>query len=635
MIALVAALQLGAASGHPDHAGTPPPPAQQCPGTVSQCFWSGKVGLNQVSNFSCGSSGLDLCAARCCEACTASEACASWTTYSTGGKATFKANHCFITTNHATPLGPNSTTGLPDCRSGLRPPAPTPRPVPAPPGAKNVLFMVVDDMRAENSAFGQPWMITPNLDKLAKEGIVFNNAYVQMPWCSPSRNSFMTGRYPDTLQIWNFGKSFRNTRENPPTGGGDPDMTVIPMPQYFKEHGYLSLGGGKIYHPNTPPNDDEPYSWSQDIPYFPLVHQTCPAPFSPSQPGCGGCPQQLPDEEFFDWQLANHTIHLMRYAKTTSKPFFIGAGFRRPHTPWFINQRFVNMYSAPNMSIAPPKNPLWAKDKPQCAFICGGDGVGCDFTVDQPRPTNETVLCRRTYYAAVTETDYYVGLVLDELDRLDLTQNTTVLIFGDHGWQLGEGDQWAKYTLSEYATRTPFILRAPWLVTPGSRSTSLVELCDVFPTLAEVSGLPMPPGIQGSSLVPVLRDPTATVRATASSQFAHCCFQGTHTINASSVCEMCGSVPSANISYMGYTVRTADWRWVSFHLWDGASLRPQCDELATELYPHTGDTGASFDSGFETVNVVDQNPDVAAQMRPLLRGRFPKAFRHCASVAVL
>lgn len=212
-----------------------------------------------------------------------------------------------------------------------------------------------------------------------------------------------------------------------------------------KHHGYLTLGGGKIYHPNQPPNNDIPYSWSPDIPYLPLVRQDCPAPGTPpgvmgniTKIGCGGCPQDLPDEAFFDWQLANHTIHSLRYAKAHSDkhgtPFFIGAGFRRPHTPWFIAQRFVDMYDNGGQPLPPPKFPFWAAGQPDCAFICGGDGVGCDFNLSHPRPAAEASLCRKTYYAAVTSTDHYIGMVLDELDSLQVTEHTAVVVFGDHGW---------------------------------------------------------------------------------------------------------------------------------------------------------------------------------------------------------
>ena len=317
-------------------------------------------------------------------------------------------------------------------------PAPAP-PVPPPKDAKNVLLLIVDDMRPQlNAAYGQTFMITPNLDRLAKSpgAVVFDRAYVQVAWCSPSRNSFLTSRYPDTLQIWNFGKSFRDTPENPPDNSTRPDMKVVPLPQWFKHNGYLSLGGGKVYHPNQPANNDVPYSWSDGpIPYFNFSDPDCPNSPGNNKVGCQGCPEDAPDEKFYDWKLANHTIHALRAAKNDAqqRPFFIAAGFRRPHTPWHIAQRFVDMYPTNLSDIPPAKHPSWAHGAPPCAFVCGGDGVGCDFDIDHPRNSSWSSLCRRTYYAAVTATDHYIGLVLDELDALGLTSSTAVAVFGDHG----------------------------------------------------------------------------------------------------------------------------------------------------------------------------------------------------------
>ena len=184
-----------------------------------------------------------------------------------------------------------------------------------------------------NESYGQAFVHTPNLDSLARGGVVFDRAYVQVAWCSPSRNSFLTGRTPDTLQIWDFGKNFRHYPENPPTNhtGTGPDLTVIPLPQWFKLHGFLTLGGGKVYHPDQPPDNDVPYSWSTDVgvPYFDFVHQDCP--HNVTKIGCGGCPQDLPDAHFYDWQLANATVHHLRFAKADGRPFFVAAGFRRLH----------------------------------------------------------------------------------------------------------------------------------------------------------------------------------------------------------------------------------------------------------------------------------------------------------------
>ena len=189
-----------------------------------------------------------------------------------------------------------------------------------------------------------------------------------------------------------------------------------------------------MYHPDQPPNDDVPYSWSPDLPYFDFVRQECGPDGNVTKIGCGGCPAALPDEHFYDWQLANHTIQALRLAKSDGRPFFVAAGFRRPHTPWYINQRFVDMYN--DTDIAPPLHSTWAINQPACAFITGGDGVGPDFNISSPRPQAEAELCRRTYYAAITSTDSYIGLVLDELAALDLEQDTAVVVFGDHGTSL-------------------------------------------------------------------------------------------------------------------------------------------------------------------------------------------------------
>ncbi len=277
----------------------------------------------------------------------------------------------------------------------------------------------------------------------------------------------MSGRYPDSLKVWNVHSDFRE-RSTP----ADP---IIPIPQWFKQHGYLSFGGGKTYHPNHPKLNDRPHSWSEGtvkggvFEYFDDPEHGCPTGqgTNPNDPdgnhrgGCGGCPEDKPDMDFYDGRLANWTIRALRLAHEDAlygakKPFFIATGFRRPHTPWNVAQRFVDMYAKVNTL---PKHPGWASGAPQCAWACGGDGVGCDFGIDHPRDPEATKLCRRSYYASVTGTDYYIGRVLSELERLNMAQDTAVALFGDHGWHLGEGGLWAKYMNTELATRVP--LSAP------------------------------------------------------------------------------------------------------------------------------------------------------------------------------
>lgn len=195
------------------------------------------------------------------------------------------------------------------------------------------------------------------------------------------------------------------------------------------------LAGGKIYHPNQPKNNDVPYSWSPDLPYFNFTDEACSSFHESNKVGCGGCVEDVSDEHFYDFLLANHTVHALRFAKADPKkrPFFIAAGFRRPHTPWHIAQRFVDLYPKDVDQVAPPKYPKWAQGQQPCAFICGGDGVGCDFNVTSPRNASWSSLCRRTYYAAISATDHYIGMVLDELESLGYTDSTAVVLYGDHG----------------------------------------------------------------------------------------------------------------------------------------------------------------------------------------------------------
>ena len=365
----------------------------------------------------------------------------------------------------------------------------------APADAKNVLMIVVDDLRPQlNLAYGHGFMKTPALDEfaLSKGTVTFTRAYAQVAHCSPSRNSFMTSRYPDTLKIWNVNADFRNLAKS---DDPEPNARIFPIPHWFKRNGYLVFGGGKIYHPNHPKENDKPFSWSDGtklggkIRYFNDHDHDCPSP-PPGPPGsipaweqekttsrggsdgdtnhvgCGGCVEDKPDEQFYDGRLANWTIRTLQAARQDAlygekRPFFIAAGFRRPHTPWNVAQRFVDMY--PAATTEPPKHPNWAEGAPECAFVCGGDGVGCDFGIKKPRQTEWSNLCRRTYYACVSATDHYIGTVLDELTRLEMKKNTVVALFGDHGWHLGEGGLWAKYTNMELATRVPLMVRAPWL----------------------------------------------------------------------------------------------------------------------------------------------------------------------------
>lgn len=288
---------------------------------------------------------------------------------------------------------------------------------------KNVLFIVVDDLRPQLSfAYRQTVTLTPNLDQLAKEGLVFSRAYCQQAVCAPSRNSFMTGRRPDTVKAWNFLNHFREP------GIGDK---WISLPEYFKLHNYTTLGGGKTFHPGLPPFYDEPRSWSQQMGYYLFIPEVCPG----EESYCGS-DEALTD--FYDYRLAQNSIDALQLAKNLSAPFFIATGFRRPHKPWRIPQKIFSMY--PNWTdIEVAKSSNHSLGMPPIAFNEGnfkvsGTKYKSDFNIPLPQDVQQKV--RLAYYASVTWVDSMVGAVLNELDELGLRNNTVVVLFGDHGYVL-------------------------------------------------------------------------------------------------------------------------------------------------------------------------------------------------------
>ena len=264
----------------------------------------------------------------CCLECTKNSGCAAFTV-------SFEQKKCFLHPAAAATHKGSCTSGI------VRTPPPTPAPKPAPAGAKNVLLIVVDDLRPEihDPAFGEKFMITPNIDRLASNGIAFSRAYCQQAICGPTRNSFLSGRRPIRTKSWNFLDSFREV---------GPEW--IAFPEYFKNNGYITLGTGKTYHPGLPPNYDEPKSWSQDEKYYMAggAYQRCQIP---GWQGSLVCPGAKGDntEKFSDWLDMNRTrTQLHKYGpaskKPGGKPFFLAFGAHRPHLPWNMPRKFWDMY---------------------------------------------------------------------------------------------------------------------------------------------------------------------------------------------------------------------------------------------------------------------------------------------------
>ncbi|XP_062507887.1 iduronate 2-sulfatase-like [Corticium candelabrum] len=475
---------------------------------------------------------------------------------------------------------------------------------------KNVLYFVIDDLRPQLGAYDQHETYTPNIDKLAKQALVFERAYCQQSVCAPSRNSFMTGRRPDTSKVWNFIDHFREK------GVG---LNWSSMPQYFKEHGYFSSGVGKVFHKNLPPNFDPP-SWS-DLSQFPWYY---------GDPG--HCPKNtswcaLPrDHPFCDVNSTSIIIERLRYvAQNNSGPFFLAVGFHKPHLPWAFPEEFIKQY--PNQSaISVAKFLYIPTGMPYIAFYNGmrphkySDLHRYTHNITTPYPVTVQQQLRRGYYAATTYMDSLVGKVLDELDRLGLSNDTIVALHGDHGYQLGEHNEWAKHTNFELATRVPFMIRVPWQPdTAGKKTSALVELVDVFPTLVELAGLPpCQENLDGLSLVPLFHNQTKTVKAAALSQYPRC---GDYKNGNADVCL---HTNRSQFNYMGYSMRTDRYRYTEWVKWNGTKLEGDWHGLvARELYDHQGDDGNDFNA-FENENIAESQPEIVKELSLKLRNIFSK-----------
>ena len=434
----------------------------------------------------------------------------------------------------------------------------------AAPPRHNVLFLAVDDLKPTLGCYGDPVALTPAIDRLAAGSTVFRNAHCQWPVCGPTRASLMTGLRPEAVGVLDLKTSMR---------AKNPD--VLTLPQHFRGQGYATAGVGKIYDPRSVDDKktlDEP-SWS--IPFVLPNHSE----LEHRKVERFALTPEVADGDLIDGQIAEQGLELLRGLAGSAEPFFLAVGFKKPHLPFVAPQKYWDLYDRDRLDLAGFRGGIendsgyTLHDGPE---FRGYGGV----PVSGPIPEAVQREAIHGYYACTSYIDTQVGRLLTELDRLGLADTTTVVLWGDHGFHLGDHGMWGKHSTLEQATRVPLLFR-PAGGTAVRDAPAPVEFVDLFPTLCDLAGLPVPASLHGRSLVPILDGSADRVR------------DGALTVFKSR-----GS--------LGYSYRTDRYRLT---LW----VNKRGKVAATELYDYGADP-------LETTNVAGDPAyaAVAAELRSKL-----------------
>lgn len=448
----------------------------------------------------------------------------------------------------------------------------------------NVVFVAVDDMRCDAGCYGHAEAQTPNIDRLAGSGVLFERAYCQQALCNPSRASLLSGLRPDTLEIWNLTRGLRDVR---------PEITTLP--QLFRREGYHTQGIGKIFHNWRTKTKGDPASWSVPAELHfarhdddqPMVTGELPEDRA-TAPRCHCL--DVSDEAYFDGRIAGKAVAALKQRSVSRQPFFLAVGFWKPHLPFNAPQKYWDLYDRSSISL--PVQPIRPIAAPEPAFhdsreIMRAVGDG-GLTLAEVREL------RHGYLAGVSFLDAQLGRVLDALDSEQLRKNTIVVFWSDHGFHLGENTLWCKTSNFERDARVPLLISVPESQNSGARCHTPVELLDLYPTLAELCGLSLPHEVDGVSLVPLLENPTETADRYAYTQHPRPAYYK--------------DVPEV----MGVSVRSERFRYTEWRKFDSGRV------LARETYDYR-------DGMNESRNVFGQiDKDQQARLRQHLEQVFPR-----------
>jgi iduronate 2-sulfatase len=450
----------------------------------------------------------------------------------------------------------------------------------------NVLLILVDDLKPSFGAYGDKWVHSPNLDRLAARGMRFDMAYCNQAVCAPSRNNLLLGSRSTSIGVYSLGQHFRSAV---------PD--AITMPQCFKQHGYHSAGIGKVFHIGHG-NINDVHSWS--VPFQPdkVIDYVLPestggqltreeALFSNRSKvglpmGAAWENADVPDGAYADGRIAAEGIKRLQAYRKSDKPFFLALGFTKPHLPFCAPKKYWDFYDRSKLPVAEYTLP------PDGAPPYAGKTIG-ELNQYKPVPQNPPLseelqrMLIHGYYASLSYMDSQVGRVLDEVDKHQLDRNTIIVLWGDHGYHLGDHGTWTKHTNYEQANRIPIVIVAPEVTTAGLHSKALIETVDLFPTITDLAGLPAPTGpqpIDGDSFLPVLRGEDSDI-----GKYAYHCF------------------PKGG--RLGRAIRTERYRFID---WRQTGSNNDADY---ELYDYRTDP-------LEKKNCANELPDVVKRLSAIL-----------------
>ncbi len=440
----------------------------------------------------------------------------------------------------------------------------------------NVLLICVDDLKPLLGCYGTPIIQSPNIDRLATRGVLFERAFCNQAVCAPSRNALMTGLRSSSIGIYDLPTNFRKAVSD-----------AVTVAQYFRKYGYRTEAMGKIMHVGHG-NYEDADSWT--VPHwkprgaqYQLKEST--ASTRPSKVGGprGAATEcaDVPDNTYPDGLIADEAIARLRAAKAKpGEPWFIGVGFLKPHLPFVAPKKYWDLYKRdvfplPTLKVPPIGAPEFAPT------TWGELRQYTDIPEVGPLDDAKIRLLIHGYHAATSYMDAQVGRVLDALDQLGFAKNTIIVLWGDHGWHLGDHGMWCKHTNYEQAARIPFIVVAPGVAKPGAKTGALAETVDIYPSLCELAGLPAPQGLDGASFVKALKSPSATTKEAVFHVY-----------------------PRGKL--LGRAVRTARYRLVEWK-----EIGAPSDTAVFELYDYEADPA-------ETKNLAADKPAIVAELRAIL-----------------